>query len=424
MICAQNSASVYVANLTAMTVGMSSTDAACPTEWIMDANMPYPTHPDGDCSANHPSTQCVPSVCTGTGSTCAAQNTQTNCEGETACTWYESCPKTLAPAPPTCASTVTTDVAGAADFDACAAVTALDPTCASTVTTDAAGAADFDACAAVTALDTSTACIAIATADATDVAGTLACTYTAAACTAIETADATDAGTLACTYTVGVVGGAGATAQDCITLSIPGTCTERASAAMSDAADKTACEQVGDGEAGRPATDLETPDACNAAQGSTVNPCEYAGKDWRCYLHFAVDQSLRGTTRVRNSAVVMPLKRCPLVGLPVIGEQYVFGITGTCAWRKGDFVALSEVPEAFEPMLSGEDTCPFVNTEGGGSVTLVIMLIVVFPLGSILLFALLARFGPKAIFGGGKSEEGGGDDGGAANPAAKPPAAP
>ena len=82
----------------------------------------------------------------------------------------------------------------------------------------------------------------------------------------------------------------------------------------------------------------------------------------------------------------MVLKRCPLVGIPVVGEQYVFGITGPCAWRKGDFVALSEVPESFLPMMQPEspEQCPAVDLNGGGSTTLVILLIVVLPLGGIV----------------------------------------
>lgn len=371
----QTSPSVYIANLTAMTVGMSPDDAACPTEWIMDAAMPYPLRPEGECTTDHPATQCVPSLCAGNLDTVVTA---------------DSCTSTLVAAP----NTVTATDAANCQLTPTTDFGVTPGTCADTATavaTCAYVAGSFSA-------STATSCAGQSTKSLCD---------SEATCTWYES----------CPKTLAPAPPSGAaTAQDCITLSIPGTCTERAEVSDGDA-DATACAAV-------TGADLETPDACNAANGATVNPCEYAGKDWRCYLHFSVDQSLRGVPRVQSSTVSVPLKRCPLVGLPVIGEQYVFGITGTCAWRKGDFVALSEVPEAFAPMLSGEDTCPFVNTEGGGSVTLVIMLIVVFPLGSILLFALLVRFGPKSIFGGGKAEEAEGEEGGDANPAAKPPAAP
>ena len=112
--------------------------------------------------------------------------------------------------------------------------------------------------------------------------------------------------------------------------------------------------------------------------------------------------------------------------MPEVGGQYVFGITDKCGWRQGDFVALSEVPEAFLPMLYGEETCPVVNTEGGGSVTLVIMLIVVFPIGCVILYALAVRFGPKSLFGKGDDKNAdahdGTEHGGDTNPTAKGPA--
>jgi hypothetical protein len=313
LLLAQTSPSVYIANLTKMTVGMSPDDAECPLEWIMDAAMPYPNPPVGLCSDTHPGAHCVPSACVGTadsGGTCAALQTETACTGD-GCTWHPSCPKTLAPC-------------------------------------------DSDTC----------------------------------------------------------------TAEDCITLTVPGTCTE--TAAESVQADADACAAV-------TGTDLETDVACNAVTTATGAPCTYAGEDWRCYLHFTADETLRGAGVVSGATVSpMPLKRCPLVSLPVVGEQYVFGITGTCAWRKGDFVALSEVPEAFLPMLHGEETCPVVNTDGGGSVMLVIMLIVVFPIGSIILFALAVKFGPKGLFGKSDEKEGdeGDEHGGDVNPAAKGPAAP
>ena len=172
-------------------------------------------------------------------------------------------------------------------------------------------------------------------------------------------------------------------AESCIDSPPPfeGTCRETATGEASSLTDFNACAAV---------TALATADACNAvtfASGTVGTPCTYEPKDWRCYLHFTIAENLRGTPMVIGATPAgMVLKRCPLVGIPVVGEQYVFGITGPCAWRKGDFVALSEVPESFLPMMQPEspEQCPAVDLNGGGSTTLVILLIVVLPLGGIV----------------------------------------
>jgi hypothetical protein len=60
-------------------------------------------------------------------------------------------------------------------------------------------------------------------------------------------------------------------------------------------------------------------------------------------------------------------------------------------------------------------------------VMLVIMLIVVFPIGCVVLYALAVKFGPKSMFGKGEDNgeaKGGTESGGDANPTAKGPAAP
>lgn len=318
LVAAQKQETVYIANLTAMTVGMDPGGAACPIAWVKDSTMPYPHPPAGPCSDVHPGNLCVPSVCVGTaqgvpgGDSVVAcgerDDTQANCEADPGCTWHESCPKTLT-----------------ADCGA-------------------------DSC----------------------------------------------------------------TAQHCISLSSPGSCTP---AHTDDAQD---CAAV---------TELNDDTACLAKATQTGSPCAYAGEDWRCYVHFttSAEHVLKGPAPEFNTRS-LPLKRCPLVSIPVVGEQYVFGITDKCGWRQGDFVALSEVPEAFLPMLYNEEPCPFVNTQGGGSVTLVIMLIVVLPIGCVILYALAVKFGPKSMFGkaADKSAEvhGGTDVGGDAVPAAKGPAAP
>merc|ERR1711924_297882 len=127
------------------------------------------------------------------------------------------------------------------------------------------------------------------------------------------------------------------TAADCIALQSPGTCT------AAELADQDSCSQV---------EDLATDAACTAQDTTTGTPCIYAGEDWRCYVHFTTSEAhvVKGDAPAGNKRT-LPLKRCPLVSLPVVGEQYVFGITDKCGWRQGDFVALSEVPEAFLPIL-------------------------------------------------------------------------
>ncbi len=310
----QKQSTVYIANLTAMTVGSDPNGAACPDAWVKDSTMPYPNPPAGPCSDVHPGNLCVASVCVGTAQldggavACSERDdTETNCVGDPGCTWHESCPKTL---------------------------------------------------------------------------------------------------------TQGCESGS-CTAEHCITLSSPGTCTP---AHTDDAQD---CGAV---------TELADDTACLATATQTGAPCVYAGEDWRCYLHFTTSdaQVLKGPGPEFDTRS-LPLMRCPLVSIPVVGEQYVFGITDKCGWRQGDFVALSEVPEAFLPMLNGEETCPVVNTEGGGSVMLVIMLIVVFPIGCVVLYALAVKFGPKSMFGKGEDNgeaKDGTESGGDANPTAKGPAAP
>ena len=61
------SPSIYVANLTNMTVGMNLTGGSpCPAEWIRDTVIPYPAAPDFECYETYPDGSCVPSMCTGT----------------------------------------------------------------------------------------------------------------------------------------------------------------------------------------------------------------------------------------------------------------------------------------------------------------------------------------------------------------------
>lgn len=343
-IVVQKQTSVYIANLTAMTVGSDPDGAPCPYAWVTDPV--YPNPPEGSCDDTHPpasnlcveggsfcggtdndgnacnshseQTNCVDSGCAwldsacigndDNGNTCNSHNEQTNCE-DSGCDWHQSCLKSL-----------------------------LGDDCES------------DAC----------------------------------------------------------------TAEHCIALTTPGTC------GPAELDDFQSCSLV---EA------LETADACNSQGTQTGTPCVYSGEDWRCYVHFTTSdaQVVKGEGPAGN-VITLPLKRCPLVSLPVVGEQYVFGITDTCGWRQGDFVALSEVPEAFLPILTGDDECPTVNTDGGGSVMLVIMLIVVFPIGSVILYALAAKFGPKSLFGKADDTHADAHDstdhGKDANPIKKAPAAP
>eukprot|EP01051_Picozoa_sp_SAG22_P021076 SAG22_NODE_4511_length_1247_cov_2.299652_1_plen_324_part_10 len=81
------------------------------------------------------------------------------------------------------------------------------------------------------------------------------------------------------------------------------------------------------------------------------------------------------------------------------GDQYAIGITGPCAWRKGDFVHMADVPERFlaEYMTSGASSCPTVNTQGGGSVFIVFLVIVIVPIGAVVVWAILYYFGPKML---------------------------
>ena len=279
------SPSIYVANLTNMTVGMNLTGGSpCPAEWIRDTVIPYPAAPDFECYETYPDGGCVPSMCTGTptdgGAPCAECTTEATCSmsGLSNCTFYPSCPTTLAP---------------------------------------------------------------------------------------------------------------DGTAESCIQLPVLGECVETAAGTSSSSpTDAANCAAV---------TDLATADACNAvpyAAGHLGTPCLYRGKDWRCYLHFDVAEVLKGSLQ-EGERVSTVLKRCPLVEMPEVGRQYVFGLSGLCTWRGGDFVALSEVPESFLPMLHGQEQCPMIEHDGRGSVTIVMMFIVVLPIGSWFLIWLVKKMFPK-----------------------------
>ncbi len=83
--------------------------------------------------------------------------------------------------------------------------TTIQATCVSTVDDDQPGDADFDACAAVTALDDGTACTAVTTA-AEDDGGATACTYTPAetpTCDLDGSTDSTDECPPGCVYSGG-----------------------------------------------------------------------------------------------------------------------------------------------------------------------------------------------------------------------------
>ena len=120
-----------------------------------------------------------------------------------------------------------------------------------------------------------------------------------------------------------------------------------------------------------------------------------------CYLHFEVAETLSGAAPDGPMAP-LKLKRCPLVEMPEVSEQcrqngtgcrqYVFGLSGLCSWRGGDFVGLSEVPERFLPMLRGEEACPGPR-ELGGSRAAVIMVIVVIPVSGIVRSISIQRQG-------------------------------
>ena len=123
--------------------------------------------------------------------------------------------------------------------------------------------------------------------------------------------------------------------------------------------------------------------------------------DTRCYLHFTASEVYRGSMAVGAANIednyTVVLRRCEYVELPTVGGQYVFGMTGQCAWRQGDFLALDEFPEAFQGYLTGAENCPVVSNEGGGSVMLVVLLIVVVPISSIVLIIGFKKFGPRAL---------------------------
>ena len=141
--------------------------------------------------------------------------------------------------------------------------------------------------------------------------------------------------------------------------------------------------------------------------------------------------------------------KAPCTGEPAtaieLGGQYVIGITGPCAWRKGEFVSgsggggahpcspvpehdipprraphtrahayfskrqnasevvwglgrqvyIADVPPRFleEYMMNGASSCPIVNTSGGGSVLLVFVVIVIAPCSMVLLWAVLHYLG-------------------------------
>ena len=176
---------------------------------------------------------------------------------------------------------------------------------------------------------------------------------------------------------------------------------------------------------------------------------------------------LQGTDRCCVLAVCLPaaikshILKGPCTDEPatpvVLGDQYVIGITGPCAWRKGDFVHIDDVPERFREvcpcpaqpnrwdvgrlggaehlfsaarcarallllrllisvraaaaararcrhatlpqdyMFNGGASCPYVNTVGSGSVLMIFMVIVIAPLGLVSLWALLYYLGPKGL---------------------------
>jgi hypothetical protein len=140
---------------------------------------------------------------------------------------------------------------------------------------------------------------------------------------------------------------------------------------------------------------------------------------WQCELRLAVAEMLvppladpkatKTTTRRLNKAsahvklgkVVGLVLRAPCPGQPpvalVTGGQYVVGLSGPCAWRQGELVALDEMPPAFVARFMRNGTqCPFPDVRGGSPFLLYVLLVAI-PVLGIGIWALLYGCCPRTF---------------------------
>ena len=166
--------------------------------------------------------------------------------------------------------------------NACAAITALQDSCVSTAAGDAVGAADFDACAAVTALGTNTACVAVMMDCAsgttgscptgcttTDLHGACSGTSTDLACThAVGRTACNNPGTVtaSCAYTAAISGSCGGTANngaDCTALAATTDCTNEVGCVVLTPISLACCTSTGGVDySGRGSTHASYSGAC------------------------------------------------------------------------------------------------------------------------------------------------------------------
>ena len=78
-------------------------------------------------------------------------------------------------------------------------------------------------------------------------------------------------------------------------------------------------------------------------------------------------------------------------------ETYSKGAVAARNPRTGTYNPTLGPEPAAGHRYNGAESCPVVNTEGGGSTLLVFVLIVIVPVGMILLWGLLYLFGPRML---------------------------